>query len=143
MKNNNFSKKGVLQKNTFKQSKSREITTNPETVYIDNIKITTNSEKDNKKLFYFPKKNKIIYSTKESSFSLNYLGKIQRKRIEKHLAQGKTLKCHHRKCSSFNQEFTTLYDYNIHCYNSNHVDQPIHPELPLIQMLDLEPRGNP
>ena len=55
-----------------------------------------------------------------SSFSLNYLGKIQRKRIEKHLAQGKTLKCHHRNCSSFNQEFTTLYDYNIHCYNSNH-----------------------
>ena len=62
-KNNYFSKKGGLQNNTFKQSKSREITTNPETVYIDNIKITTNSEKDNKKLFYLPKNNKIIYST--------------------------------------------------------------------------------
>lgn len=55
-KNNYFYKKGGLQNNTFKQSKSREITTNPKTVYIDNIKIITNSEKQHKKLFYLPKK---------------------------------------------------------------------------------------
>ena len=53
------------------------------------------------------------------------------------------MKCHHRNCFSFNEEFTTLYDYNIHCHTSNHVGQPIHPELPLIQILNLEPRGNP
>ena len=91
-----------------------------------------------------PKKNKIIYSTiNNSRFNLDYLGKIQRKRIEKHLAQEKTLKCHHRNCSSFNEESTTLYAYNIHCYNSNHASQPIHPELPLIELFNLEPRGNP
>ena len=172
-KNNYFYKKGGLQNNTFEQSKSREITTNLETVYINNIKITTNSEKEDKKLFYFPKKNKIIYSDDNNNnnqsgiisspstnnntnknntrreqttgFSLIYLGKIQRKSIEEHLAQGKTLKCHHQNCKSFinNKEFTTLYDYNIHYYNSNHSSQPIHPELPLIELLGLEPVGNP
>jgi len=171
-KNNYFYKKGGLQNNTFEQSKSREITTNLETVYINNIKITTNSENEDKKLFYFPKKNKIIYSDDNNNnqsgiisspstnnntnknntrreqttgFSLNYLGKIQRKSIEEHLAQGKTLKCHHQNCKSFinNKEFTTLYDYNIHYYNSNHSSQPIHPELPLIELLGLEPVGNP
>ena len=154
-KNNYFDKVGGPQNNTFEQSKSREITTNPKTVYIDNVKITTNNEKVDKKLFYLPKKNKLIYSDSDGptpnknknntreGFSLNYLGKIQRKRIEEHLAQGKTLKCHHKNCFWFNEEFTTLYDYNIHCHTSNHVGQPIHPELPLIQILNLEPRGNP
>ena len=122
-KNNFFYKKGGPQNNTFEQSKSIEITTNPKTVYIDNIKITTNNEKGHNKLFYLPKKNKLIYSVNDSDddvptpnknntregFSFNYLGKIQRKRIEEHLAQGKTLKCHHRNCISFNEEFTSLY----------------------------------
>ena len=62
-KNNYFCKKGGLQNNTFEQSKSIEITTNPKTVYLEDIKITTNNEKANKELFYLPKKNKIIYST--------------------------------------------------------------------------------
>ena len=150
MKNNNYFEKGGPQNNTFKQSKSREITINPKTVYIENVKITTNNKKEPKKLFYLPKKNKIIYSkcdilpnrTREG-FSLNYLGKIQRNKIEEHLAEGKTLKCHHRNCSSYHEQFTTLYDYNIHCHNSSHVGQPLHPELPLIQILNLESRGNP
>lgn len=192
-KNNYFCKKGGLHNNTFGQPKSKEITTNPKTVYIYNIKITTNQGKEHKKLLYLPKYNKLIYSTEESSFSLNYLDKIQCKRIEEHIAQGKTLKlnvfvmidlffinfyklffvfskwfvcccrcqfgsgsfilragtiaalskCHHRNCSSSNEESTTLYAYNIHCYNSSHAGQPIHPEFPLIELLNLEPRGNP
>ncbi|MDF2736997.1 MAG: hypothetical protein K0S93_853 [Nitrososphaeraceae archaeon] len=61
MKNNNIDKKEILQKNTFEQSRFRDITTNPKAVYIDDIKITINSEKLYKKLFYLPKKNKRIY----------------------------------------------------------------------------------
>ena len=115
-KNNYFCEKGGLYNNTFEKPKSREITINPETVHIDDRKITINQEKEHKKLLYLGKYNKLIYSNNnDSSFSLNYLSKIQRKKIEKYLAQGKTLNCYHRNCSSFNQEFTTLYDYNIHC----------------------------
>jgi hypothetical protein len=58
------------------------------------------------------------------------------------LNNGKTLKCHHKNCSSFEVEFSTLYDYNMHCHNS-HPKQSLHPELPLIELLNLEPRGNP
>jgi hypothetical protein len=75
-------------------------------------------------------------------FSLNYLDKDQRHKILKHLNEGKTLKCHHSKCSSFNEEFSTLHEYNIHCH-TNHPKQPLHPELSLIELLDLEPRNNP
>ncbi|MGI9011909.1 MAG: hypothetical protein ACR2F1_12075 [Nitrososphaeraceae archaeon] len=154
----NFNKGGP-QNNTFKHSKSIEITTNPKTLYIDDVKITTNNKKKPKKLFYLLKKNKIIYSsdsdshsteindnttTTKAGFSLNYLGKIQRKRIEDHLAEDKTLQCHHKNCYSFNGQrgFLSVYDYNIHCHSS-HQTQPLHPELPLIEMLNLEPRDNP
>ena len=63
-KNNYFHKKGGLQNNTFEQSKSIEITTNPKTVYLGDIKITTNLEKQDRKLFDNEKKNKIIYLNK-------------------------------------------------------------------------------
>jgi hypothetical protein len=58
------------------------------------------------------------------------------------LESGKTLRCHHKNCSLFEVEFSTLYDYNIHCHKI-HPKQPLHPELSLIKMLGLEPRGNP
>ena len=57
---------------------------------------------------------------------------------------GKTLKCHHPKCVSFinNEEFSTLYEYNKHCHTT-HKKSPLHPELSLIKLLNLEPVGNP
>ena len=63
MKKNNYFEKEGPQNNTFKQSKSIEIITNPKTLYEDNVKITTNSEKEYKKLFYLSKRNKRIYFT--------------------------------------------------------------------------------
>jgi hypothetical protein len=75
-------------------------------------------------------------------FTLDYLDDDQREKILKHLKAGKPLKCHHRNCESFNVNFATLYEYNIHCH-SKHKRLPLHPELSLIKMLKLEPRGNP
>jgi hypothetical protein len=107
------------------------------------IKITTNSENEPKKIFDNEKTNKIIYSNNTDSpnyFSLDYLDKEQLKKIEEHLNDGKILKCHHKNC--LQAEFSTLYGYNMHCHNS-HPKQPLHPELSLIKLLQLESRGNP
>ena len=108
---------------------------------IKDIEITTNSEKQDKKLFVSGEKNKIIYSSSpESGFSLDYLDTEQRKKIEEYLNNGKILRCHHKNC--LQAEFSTLYDYNMHCHNK-HPGQPLHPELSLIKMLGLEAKGNP
>jgi hypothetical protein len=73
-------------------------------------------------------------------FSVDYLDKEQRKKIEEHLSNSKILKCHHKNC--LQAEFSTLYDYNMLCHNK-HPGQPLHPELSLINMLGLEAKGNP
>ena len=76
-------------------------------------------------------------------FTLDYLDYNQREKIVKHLKAGKTLKCHHKNCGYFENEFSTLYEYNVHCH-INHRKSPLHPELSLIQLVEeLEPRGNP
>jgi hypothetical protein len=75
-------------------------------------------------------------------FTLDYLDSIQREKILKHLKAGKKLKCHHKNCGYFESEFSTLYEYNVHCH-TNHKGQPLHPELSLIELLGLQPRGNP
>ena len=77
-----------------------------------------------------------------TGFTLDYLDYNQREKIVKHLKAGKTLKCHNKNCNSFNEEFSALYEYNIHCHTT-HKRQPLHPELSLIELLNLEPRGNP
>ena len=77
-----------------------------------------------------------------TGFTLDYLDYNQREKILKHLKTGKTLKCHHKNCNFFNEEFSALYEYNIHCHTT-HKGQPLHPELSLIELLKLEPRGNP
>jgi hypothetical protein len=75
-------------------------------------------------------------------FTLDYLDYDQREKILKHLKVGKTLKCHHKNCEFFEIEISTLYEYNVHCHN-RHKGKPLHPELSLIELLKLEPRGNP
>jgi len=75
-------------------------------------------------------------------FTLDYLDSNQREKILKHLKAGKKLKCHHKNCRYFEIEFSTLYEYNVHCH-TNHKGQPLHPELSLIELLGLQPRGNP
>ena len=77
-----------------------------------------------------------------TGFTLDYLDYNQREKIVKHRKAGKTLKCHNKNCDSFNGEFSGLYEYNIHCHTT-HKKQPLHPELSLIELLKLEPRGNP
>ncbi len=85
----------------------------------------------------------IIKSVKpHEGFTLDYLDHDQREKILKHLNAGKTLKCHHKNCNSFDEEFSTLYEYNVHCH-TRHKRYPLHPELSLIELLGLEPRGNP
>ena len=76
------------------------------------------------------------------SFTLDYLDYDQREKILKHLKAGKTFKCHHKNCDNFNEEFSTLYEYNVHCH-TRHKKYPLHPELSLIKLLNLESRGNP
>jgi hypothetical protein len=61
-------------------------------------------------------------------------------KVKEHLNQGKSLKCHHKNCN--NKEFQSLESYNSHCLNK-HPKQPMYPELSLIQMMNLEPKGNP
>jgi hypothetical protein len=75
-------------------------------------------------------------------FTLDYLDYSQREKILKHLKAGKKLKCHHKNCGYFKSEFSTLYEYNVHCH-TNHKGQPLHPELSLIELLGLQPRDNP
>ena len=61
--------------------------------------------------------------------------------VRKHLAKGKSLKCHHKDCND--KEFHSLESYNNHCH-SRHTKQPMYPELSLIlQMPDFESKGNP
>ena len=61
-------------------------------------------------------------------------------KVREHLAKGKSLKCHHKNCN--NKEYSSLPEYNIHCH-SKHQKQPLYPELSLIKMMNLEPKGNP
>ena len=75
-------------------------------------------------------------------YTLDYLDYDQHEKILKHLKAGKIFKCHHKNCESFEIEFTTLYEYNVHCH-TRHKRYPLHPELSLIELLKLEPRGNP
>jgi hypothetical protein len=60
--------------------------------------------------------------------------------VREHLSQGKSLKCHHKNCND--KEFHSLEAYNNHCH-SRHPKQPMYPELSLIEMMGLEPKGNP
>ena len=75
-------------------------------------------------------------------FTLDYIDYNQREKILKHLKAGKKLKCHHKNCGYCESEFSTLYEYNVHCH-TNHKGQPLHPELSLIELLGLQPRDNP
>ena len=62
-------------------------------------------------------------------------------KVKEHLSkEGKSLKCHYKNCN--NKEYLSLKDYNIHCHSS-HPKQPMYPELSLIKMMGLEPKGNP
>ena len=61
-------------------------------------------------------------------------------KVREHLTQGKSLKCHHKNCND--REFHSLESYHNHCLTI-HQKQPMHPELSLIQMMGLEPKGNP
>lgn len=81
-------------------------------------------------------------------FSMDYLDPDNKRRIIKHLEQGGVLKCHHKDCNSFEVEFKTLYEYNVHCH-TNHPRKPLHPDPSYIEALNrlgvaqLEPRDNP
>ena len=59
------------------------------------------------------------YTNDDSSsyFSLDYLDHDQRERIEHHLKDGKTLKCHHDNC--YEAEFSSLQEYNKHCHKKH------------------------
>ncbi|HEX6294783.1 MAG TPA: hypothetical protein VFZ46_06470 [Nitrososphaeraceae archaeon] len=61
-------------------------------------------------------------------------------KVKEHFAKGKSLKCHHKKCD--NKEFYSLEAYNNH-HHTKHPKQPMYPELSLIKMMGLEPKGNP
>ncbi len=61
-------------------------------------------------------------------------------KVNEHLANGKTLKCHHKSCED--KEYKSLDQYNNHCF-SRHPKQLLYPDLSLIKMMGLEPRGNP
>ena len=60
--------------------------------------------------------------------------------VREHLSQGKSLKCHHKSCND--TEFHSLEAYNNH-HHTKHPKQPMYPELSLIKMMGLEPKGNP
>ena len=77
----------------------------------------------------------------------NYFGRFDgvddplHMKVKEHLAQEKSLKCHHPNCND--KEFHSLESYNSHCH-SRHTKQPMYPQLSLIQRMDdLEPKGNP
>ena len=52
------------------------------------------------------------------------------------LLSSKILKCHHKNCSHV--EFSTLYDYDIHCHNKHPIHHCIQKYLSLIETLGLE-----
>ncbi len=52
------------------------------------------------------------------------------------LLSSKILKCHHKNCSHV--EFSTLYDYNMHCHNKHPIHHCIQKYLSLIETLGLE-----
>jgi hypothetical protein len=59
-------------------------------------------------------------------FSYDYLDDDLKLRIEEHLKNGNTLKCHHNNCLEV--EFSSFQEYNEHCHKK-HPKQPLHPEL--------------
>jgi hypothetical protein len=61
-------------------------------------------------------------------------------KVKEHLVNGKTLKCHHKSCED--KEYKSLEEYKNHCF-SRHPKQPMYPELSLIKLMELEPKGNP
>jgi hypothetical protein len=61
-------------------------------------------------------------------------------KVKEHLANGKTLKCHHNSCEDI--EYQSLEEYKNHCF-SRHPQQPIYPELSLIKLMKLKSRENP
>ena len=62
-------------------------------------------------------------------------------KVKEHLSkEGKSHMCHHKNCN--NKEYFSLKDYNIHCL-SKHPKQPMYPDLSLIKITGLEPKGNP
>jgi hypothetical protein len=61
-------------------------------------------------------------------------------KVREHFSQEKSLKCHHNNCND--KEFLSIESYNSHCH-SRHPKQPMYPELSLIRMMNLEPKGNP
>jgi hypothetical protein len=90
-----------------------------------------------------PEKQEQSSTKPPKSFTLDYLDYDQREKILKYLKACKTFKCHHSKCESFETEYSTLYEYNVHCH-TRHKKYPLHPELSLIKLIEgLEPRGNP
>ena len=80
-------------------------------------------------------KNKIMVLDDLTVLTILYILKVR-----EHLSKGKSLKCHHKNCN--NKEFHSLEAYNNHCH-SKHPKQPMYPELSLIKMMNLEPKGNP
>ena len=61
-------------------------------------------------------------------------------KVREHLTKGKTLKCHHKNCNG--KKISFFRRLNSHCL-TEHPKQPINPELSLIEMMGLEPKGNP
>jgi hypothetical protein len=61
-------------------------------------------------------------------------------KVREHLAKGKNLRCHNKNCD--NKEFYSLEAYNNH-HHTKHPKQPMYPELSLIELMGLEPKGNP
>jgi hypothetical protein len=61
-------------------------------------------------------------------------------KVKEHLSKGKSLKCHHNNCN--NKQYYSLEVYNNH-HHSKHPNQPMYPELSLIELIGLEPKGNP
>ena len=61
-------------------------------------------------------------------------------KVKEHPAKGKSLKCHHKNCND--KEFQSLESYNNYCH-SKHPKQPMYPDLSLIKITGLEPKGNP
>jgi hypothetical protein len=61
-------------------------------------------------------------------------------KVKEHLANGKTLNCHHKNCED--KDYHSLEEYNNHCF-SRHPKQPLYPELSLIKLMKLKPNENP
>jgi hypothetical protein len=61
-------------------------------------------------------------------------------KVKEHLANGKTLKCHHKSCPE--KEYKLLDEYKNHCFYK-HPKQSLYPQLSLIKIMELESKGNP